>query len=53
MENWNKIAGQKNLTEGPNGSKGGVTLFRMFRKSYMVMGLQEKTNEVWRRNTGE
>ena len=42
MENWNKIADQKNLTEGPTWIEGRVTLLRMFRKSCMVMGLQEK-----------
>ena len=43
MENWNKNCRSEKFNRGPNmDRRKGVTLLRMFRKPYMVMGLQEK-----------
>ena len=53
MENWNKIADQKNLTEGPTWIEGRGLLYSECSASLTwLWDYKKKTNEVWRRNTG-
>ena len=53
MENWNKIADQKNLTEGPTWIEGRGLLYSECSASLAwLWDYKKKTNEVWRRNTG-
>ena len=53
MGNWNKIAGQKNLTEGPTWIEGRGLLYSECSASLTwLWDYKKKTNEVWRRNTG-
>ena len=53
MENWNKIADQKNLTEGPTWIEGSGLLYSECSASLTwLWDYKKKTNEVWRRNTG-
>ena len=53
MENWNKIADQKNLTEGPTWIDGKGLLYSECSASLTwFWDCNKKTNEVWRDNTG-
>ena len=53
MENWNKIADQKNLTEGPTWIDGKGLLYSECSESLTwFWDCNKKTNEVWRNNTG-
>ena len=53
MENWNKIADQKNLTEGPTWIDGKGLLYSECSASLTwFWDCNKKTNEVWRNNTG-
>ena len=53
MENWNKIADQKNLTEGPTWIDGKGLLYSECSASLTwFWDCSKKTNEVWRNNTG-
>ena len=53
MEKWNKIADQKNLTEGPTWIDGKGLLYSECSASLTwFWDCNKKTNEVWRNNTG-
>jgi sugar lactone lactonase YvrE len=52
-ENWNKIADQKNLTEGPTWINGKGLLYSECSASLTwFWNCNKKTNVVWRNNTG-
>tara|TARA_B100000941_G_scaffold84770_1_gene58391 strand:+ start:1604 stop:2482 length:879 start_codon:yes stop_codon:yes gene_type:complete len=53
MENWNKIADQKNLTEGPTWIEGKGLLYSECSTSLTwFWDFNKKTNKVWRNNSG-